>query len=149
MIGGKVGLKEIFIGIILVSVFTFSMLAFGSQLSIDNNSTSVLDDPTLKSVNESIRGTLDKVNTRSESASEILTDSSNRLEGDKQSPLDLLTIIPTTLGFIGDAMVSVTVLIGIIGNIIGIPPILMNVLIGGLLLVVLLLAWRVWKVGGT
>ncbi len=143
------GFKEVTVGIVMVALFSFSLLTFGFQIAVDNNSTdNIFDDPVLSGVNDTLREKLGEVRSTTQEQRSNL-ESQEAQEGSQDEGFGLTAIVGAVFSFFGLGISMFNVIFAIIADAIGIPSIVLNVLVGVIILVLVLFAWRVWKVGGT
>ncbi len=139
------GFKEIVFGIIIVGLFSISLLYFTGFSSINNNSTSILDSSEFGSLNESLNEQLNSFDNTANSQH-----NSTKLQGnEKGNDNFFLNIIPTIFAFIGTSLSMVNIIFDIFSDFLGVPRLLLNVIGGMFLITLLLLGWRVIKSGGT
>lgn len=143
------GLKEVLIGVVLVGLFSFAMITFGGQTYINNASnTSILDDPALKGFNTTIRNNLGNIESQAQTEREKV-ERQEAIGGTSDSGFSLTSIVSVVTSFWGTAIGTTNLIFTALSNILGIPKIVFNIIMGSLIIVVLLLGWKVIRSGGT
>lgn len=143
------GLKEIFIGVIIVTIFALSILTFGSNLLINNNAEqNLIDDPALSGLNESLSEYLGGIQDTAQTQREA-TESQEAQGGSADEGFGLTAIVGALFTFFGTAISSLNLLFVVISDVIGIPPLILNVILGLFIIALIIYIWRTIKVGGT
>jgi len=142
------GFKDLVIGMVMVGIFAIAIMSFGIIYAQDNESNnSISDSPFISgSFNNSIYSELGEVRETALNGSSSL--SQQEAQGGDEG-FSLTAIVPTVLTFLGLGFNVVEIVLNSASSIIGIPVIILNVIAGSLLIVLLILAWRVIKAGGT
>lgn len=141
------GFKDIIIGVVLAGLFALSLLTFGINLATENNSAnSIVNESIILPFNETLHDNLEAVKSTSESQR-------NSLENQEAQGGDegfSLTTIPTILfNFTSLMFGTFQILIHSISQVLGIHPIVINVIVASLVITIVILTWRVIKAGGT
>jgi hypothetical protein len=142
------GFKDIAIGSIMTLVFAMAILTFGTKLAVDNNSNiNILDDPSLRALNNSAFGSLSEVQGTIQTQRENFE--TEKAQKDSQSDnFGLTAIIGNLKTFFSIGISGFNAIFIAISVLLGIPPIILNILSGVIILILILLSWRVIKVGG-
>lgn len=142
------GFLDKIIGSVLVGVFVLSLLMFGYTAQLDNNvNDTILDDQHLSGVNDSFNEILGDVRQEAQTQRNV-TESQEPLISFDQG-FGLLTIPKNVAKFTSLMFSSFNLVTGLLENVFGVPAIVFNVLGGLLIIVIIILGWRVIKVGGT
>ena len=135
-------------GAILVVVYVFALLMFGYTAQLDNNvNNTILDDEHFAGINDTLSSTLGDVRGDAQ-AQRNVTESQEPLISFDQG-FGLLTIPKNIAKFTSMMFSSFNLVTGLLEDVFGIPSLVFNVIGGLLIVVVLILGWRVIKVGGT
>lgn len=141
------GMKDMIIGVILTGLFAVGLISFGIFFAVEQGSTnSIADDEFITQFNETLQSNLGDVKGTAENQRESL--GSQEAQGGDEG-FSLTSIVPIALNFITLMFGTFGILTGALEQILGIPSIVINVIFGGLVITMLLLAWRVIKAGGT
>lgn len=143
------GLKEIFIGVLIVILFSLSMLTFGANLLINNNAEeNILDDPSLQGFNESLEEYLGGIEDTAQTQREAV-EGQEAQGGSTDEGFGLTSIVGAVFTFMSTTISGLNLLFQLFFNVIGIPPIVLNLLLGLAIVVGIIYLWRTIKVGGT
>lgn len=141
------GLKEVFIGVIIVLLFSLSAITFGSKLLIDNNAqNNILDDPSLSGFNDSLGDYLGDIEQNSQTQREAI-EGQEAQGGSTDEGFGLTSIVGAVFTFFSTSVNGLNLIFSLI--LLLVPPMVLNVLLGLFIMVVVILAWRTFKVGGT
>lgn len=141
------GFKEIVLGIVIVGLFALSLITFGGQVAINNNaSQNILDDPAISGFNETLRGHLQGIESSAQNQREVFEN--QEAQGGADEGFSLTSIVSISKTFIGTAISTFNLIFGVVADVLGIPPIVFNVILGGIIIVILIFTWRLIKAGG-
>lgn len=139
--------KETVIGVVLVGVFALALLTFVYQAQVENNvADNIMNEPSLSGLNDTLTSNLEGVRGEAQDQREGF-ESDEAFIGDEG--FGLTSIIGVTKKFTSLMFGTFNIVTGGIANILGIPAIVINVIVGALIITILLLGWRVIKAGGT
>ena len=137
--------KKVFVAFILASLFTFALISFGFNMSINNNSDqNILDDPTLNSSFSDLEKDLEDLEEKTQKQREAF-------ESDRPLASLFFFLLET---IIGGGKIFTDIIIGFVNilfspllTIIGIPPIVLATFTAILIFSLILLAWRLYQRG--
>ncbi len=138
--------RNIFIAFSLVGLLALAMINFAVDISSDNNSsTSILDDPSMSVMNQSLSDDLSTFESKVQA---------QRLEFEKETPsAGFGTLI--IFAIIGAGKIFTGMIIGIANTLflsfssvrLGIPAVFLGVMMSILIITLIMKAWRVYKQG--
>lgn len=139
------GLKDIVVGVIMTGLFMLALLTYTVSLTTENDaSQSIENEPFFSNFNNSLTGNLTNVREDAEKERSS-TQATEAIKGDENFGL---TSIPSMVfNFISMMFKTYQVLSNGITEVIGFPPIVVNVITGVFVVVLALLSWAVFKVG--
>lgn len=142
------GFKELTIGLIMISLFSFSLINFVIMTQQDNEVTDkVINDPALNGINDTLYDSFYNLQDTAQGQREVFE--GQEAVGSTDEGFSLTAIVGNVKTFFSTAMLSVNVVFSLIQRSLGIPSIVLNLLLGIIIIVTLLLIWRVIKGGGT
>jgi len=140
------GFKDLIIAFPIVAIFSLALIMFGVNLGLDNGSDqNILDDERLARFNETLRGQLDDFSQTTNSSRQQF-ETQGEKEDDEGFSINPFRII---IGLYSSTIAFAGLMFAFLIDMVGLPGILLNVVAGIIIILIIILAWRVWKVGGT
>ncbi len=141
----EVNLKTLVISALLVGIFSFALLSFGNQMSLDNNTKNIILEE------EQFNRTFNTINVTLQDATNTINATREGFFSDIPIVGDLGAFL-TSIVAVGRQSFSVVksiydLTIGLIAETLGISPIVIGVITSIIIIVSLLLAWRVYRTG--
>ena len=136
--------KNFIITAIMIGVFIFAMIFFASNLAIDNSAdVKLTDNPPIKSAYESLNSTLKETRETAEGQK-----NSTELEvptaGDSVLLFSITKVISVFRGVV-TGIYNITFVL--LASTLGIPVFFLNIMFGVLVMIGVLAAWRLYRVG--
>lgn len=137
--------KSIIIGSILVGIFTFAIIMFAYQLPIENGvNNSIANDPRVAvlvtSMNSSLQSSFELANSTQQSFNQ-----DNPLAAFGSLVLTSIVGVVKVLGTLPVAFFNAVFAFS--NDVLGIPPIVTTAVIAILVISIVLLAWRLYRIG--
>ena len=143
------GFKEIIVGIVIIALFSLSLITFGTQLAINNNATNnILNDPSLSQLNKTLSDELKTIKSTSQTEREVF-EQQEAQGGSQDEGFSLTSIVAIVKTFFSTAISSFNLIFIVLSDIFGIPALVFDILLGIIIIIILILIWRLIKVGGT
>lgn len=136
--------KNFTISTLLVALFIVSMIAFGAQIALDNNSNStILQDPNINSTFQLLNDNLTKFQGLAQNQSKAQ---------DETKPIALFDFLFESIIGTGKVLKAAfkniyNLTFGLIGTTLGIPPVALATFTAIILLIMIFLAWKLFKTG--
>ena len=139
--------KDLIIGVVLTGLFAIALITFGIQIASDNNAVnSLANESIIASFNASLQDNLRSIRQDTQTERESLE--GQEAQGGDEG-FSLTTIPSILLNFITLMFKTFKLILDMLSQVIGVPPIVSGVLIGSLTITAMILFWRVVKAGGT
>ena len=143
------GLKDIIIGVTLTGLFAVGLLSFGIIFADDQSSTySIADEDFVNEFNAYLQENLEDFKGETETEKKSLEEAGRKASTESET-FGLISIISNAFAFISLMFGTFNILTDGVAGIIGIPTLVINVIFSAMTITIVLLAWRVWKAGGT
>jgi len=142
------GFKDIIIGVVIIGVFLLAMINFAVFVSINNGGGSILNDPALSNVNNSLYSELNDIQQTAQTQREVF-EQQEAQGGSSDEGFSLTAIVGISKTFLSVAVSSINLIFTVFTDVLGIPPIVLNVILGAIILTTLILIWSVIKAGRT
>ena|SRR3990167_19154 len=138
--------KTFFIGMILISLFSVSIIIFGNTLQADNDvNQTILTNPSLNSTSGKINQTIYSAHSSASSARSSFEQEQNPLEGVGELTFTSITTAGKNFGSLTIGMMNI--LFVFFSQSLGIPPIVLIALSLIIIVSILLMLWRAYKSG--
>lgn len=137
--------RNLFITFTLVGVFVLAMISFGSQLQKDNNADgSILDDQRINNTFIKLGGNLSKFNSTAQSQKDVY-----EVERPERGfgSLIIFSLVTVIQKFVTLVVGVFNILIILPAEILGLPNVVMGTLEAIFLISIIILGWRVLRVG--
>lgn len=142
------GFKDIIVGLVIIGLFAFSIINFAFQLQVNNDvNQTILDDPSLAGLNTTLRNNLGNIESTAQTQREVF-EQQEAQGGTADEGFSLTSIVGIVKTFFSTAIGSYNIILTLISNVFGIPPIVLNLLLGIIIIIGLIFIWRLIKVGG-
>lgn len=139
------GLDKFIISGLLLGLVAFALFSFAYQISIDNNSTTLMNHPYMNQTFYSINNSLKEVQSKSESQYNA---TSNEPISAGYGSLILFSIRGAGNVFGGMITSVFNPIFNLSKNVLGIPTIILGVFISIILVLLIFLAWKMYRIGG-
>jgi len=141
-----VNFRQIFVVFALLGIFILAMVSFGSNIAVENNANqTILNDPTFGQTFSNLNESLKTFDTQSQQQRE-------NFEGELPASEFVGTFI--ILSIIGAGKTFISMVVGIFNiifspfsSIIGINGVVLGVFVSIFTVIIVLAAWRLYKVG--
>lgn len=138
-------LRDIFFSFALVGLFIVATITFVGQFQVENNAEISIYD------NEVINRTLGDFNTNLDQDATNLTGQKNTFDAEIPErgfgTLLIFSIVTVAQSFVNGIITTYNTLVVLPASVLGIPSIVMNVLTSILIVSMVLLSWRVIRLG--
>lgn len=142
------GFKDNIIGIVLVGLFALSILIFATGTAVNNGSDLFLgNQPSVSKLNSTLQTQLEGFEETVQSQREGFENSPPQSSGDEG--FGLTSIVSNIKSFTSLAFGTFNIIMGAFSDILGIPKVVLNIILGALVITLLLLGWSVIKAGRT
>lgn len=143
------GLKDFIIGSVIVVLFSLSLLTFAGKLAVNNNAQdNILNDPSLSNFNESLGTYLGDIEDDAQTQREAI-EGQEAQGGSADEGFGLTAIVGAVFTFFSTIVGGMNLLLSLLFNVVGIPDLVLNLILGLVIIAVIIYAWRTIKVGGT
>lgn len=143
------GFTNFTIGIVIASVFALALINFAVLTSVNNNAqNNILSDPSLAGINDTLANSLSGIQSTAQTQREVF-EQQEAQGGSSDEGFSLTAIVGTGKTFISTAVLSFNILFTLIADVFGVPPLIINVLLGAVIITALILIWSVIKQGRT
>ena len=143
------GFTNFTVGIIITAVFAFAIINFAFLTSINNNANqTILDDPSFSGINDTLYNSLGGIQESAQTQREVF-EQQEAQGGSSDEGFSLTAIVGIGKTFISTAIGSFNIILTIFFDVFGIPPVVLNVVLGAIIITVLILIWSVIKQGRT
>lgn len=130
---------------LLILLFSVSMISFGLQISVDNNSShSITNDENLNATRNAFESRIDSASSNFSASKEGFFSDIPLLSEIEGTVTAIFGVVPN---FISQTTASYNLVMSFVTEELNIPPIVLNMATAFLIIAGILLAWRVYKAG--
>lgn len=136
-------LQKLFITMVMVSIFVFSILQFTIIMQTDNGATEIItDNQIINTTFNDLLGNLSAIQGQSQTTSDVF---SNITPNEDFGVWQVTPIVPQTKLFKALTIGTYNIIVKLPMQVLGVSPIVASVISGILLLLIILGVWRIWK----